>query len=87
MVHNIGITNNHTFLSNTGTSDNLLENIIDRSITIFTGVQKLQGPEISRFLPCMLQFLDNLQRLSGLQLNIKNQSWHNVCPSEKILCN
>ena len=41
MVHNIGITNNHTFLSNTGTSDNLLENIIDRSITIFTGVQKL----------------------------------------------
>ena len=29
----------------------------------FTGVQKLYGPEISRFLPCMLQFLDNLRRI------------------------
>ena len=30
---------------------------------LFMGVQKLYGPEISRFLPCMLQFLDNLRRL------------------------
>ena len=29
----------------------------------FTGVQKLYGPEISRFLPCMIQVLDNLQQL------------------------
>ena len=29
----------------------------------FMGVQKLYGVEISRFLPCMLQFSDNLQRL------------------------
>ena len=32
-------------------------------ILLFTGIQKLYGPEISRFLPCMLQFLDNLRRL------------------------
>ena len=31
-------------------------------ILIFTGVQKLYGTEISRFLPCMLQFLANLRR-------------------------
>ena len=30
----------------------------------FTGIEKLNGPEISRFLPCMLQFLDNVRRLS-----------------------
>ena len=29
-------------------------------ILLLTGLQKLYGPEISRFLPCMLQFLDNL---------------------------
>ena len=29
-------------------------------ILLLTGVQKLCGPEISRFLPCILQFLDNL---------------------------
>ena len=29
-------------------------------ILLLTGVQKLCGPEISRFLPCVLQFLDNL---------------------------
>ena len=27
------------------------------------GVQKLYGPEISWFLPCVLQFLDNLWQL------------------------
>ena len=27
------------------------------------GVQKLYGPETLRFLPCMLQFLDNIRRL------------------------
>ena len=32
-------------------------------ILLLTGVQKLYGPEISLFLPCMLQFLDNLWRL------------------------
>ena len=30
---------------------------------VLTDVQKLLGPEISQFLPCMLQFLDNLWRL------------------------
>ena len=30
---------------------------------LFTGVQKLYGPEIPRFLTCMLQFLVNLHRL------------------------
>ena len=30
---------------------------------LFMAVQKLCGPEISRFLPCMLQFLDNSRRL------------------------
>ena len=29
----------------------------------FTDVQKLYGPEISQFLPCMLQFLTNLRRI------------------------
>ena len=29
-------------------------------IQLFIGVQKLYGPEISRLLQCMLQFLDNL---------------------------
>ena len=33
-------------------------------ILIFTDVQTLYGPEISQFLPCMVQFLDNLWRLS-----------------------
>ena len=32
-------------------------------ILLFTGVQKLCGPEISRFLPYILQFWDNLRRL------------------------
>ena len=30
---------------------------------LFTGVQKSYGPEISRFLPCMQQVLDNLRQL------------------------
>ena len=30
---------------------------------LFTGVQKLYRPEISRFSPCRLQFLDNIQQL------------------------
>ena len=29
-------------------------------ISLFTDVQKLYGPEILRFLPCMIQFLNNL---------------------------
>ena len=29
----------------------------------FTSFQKLYRPNISRFLPCMLQFLDNIHRL------------------------
>ena len=29
-------------------------------ILLFTGIQKSYGPEIPGFLPCMLQFLDNL---------------------------
>ena len=33
-------------------------------ILLFTDVQKLYVPEISQFLPCKLQFLDNLWRLS-----------------------
>ena len=32
-------------------------------ILLFTGFQKLYKPEISRFLPFMLQFLDYLRRL------------------------
>ena len=32
-------------------------------VLYFTGAQKLYGPEISRFSPCMLQFLDNIQQL------------------------
>ena len=32
-------------------------------ILLFTGVQKLYGPEISRFLPCMVQVLVNLCQL------------------------
>ena len=32
-------------------------------ILLFTGVQKLCGPEISRFSPCVLRFLDNLRWL------------------------
>ena len=32
-------------------------------ILLFMGVQKLYGLEISRFLPCMLQFPDNSQLL------------------------
>ena len=31
-------------------------------ILLFTGVQKLYGPEITPFLPRMLQFLENLRR-------------------------
>ena len=31
-------------------------------ILLFTGAQKIYRPEISRFLPCMLHFLDNLRR-------------------------
>ena len=38
-------------------------------------VPKLYGPEISRLLPCMLQFLDNL-------IHRENRSLH-VRPSEK----
>ena len=33
-------------------------------ILIFTDVQKLYGPEIPQFLPCTVQFLDNLWQLS-----------------------
>ena len=32
-------------------------------ILFFTSVQILYGPKISRFLPCMLQYLDNLRWL------------------------
>ena len=32
-------------------------------ILLFTDVQKLYGPDILQFLPCMLQLLDNLWRL------------------------
>ena len=32
-------------------------------ILFLMDVQKLYGPRISQFLPCMLQFLDNLWRL------------------------
>ena len=32
-------------------------------ILIYVDFQKLHGPEISPFLPCILQFLDNLRRL------------------------
>ena len=32
--------------------------------TYLMGVQKLCGPEIARFLPCMVLFLDNLRWLS-----------------------
>ena len=38
----------------------LVSNIRD---LLFTGVQKSYGPEISRFLPCMLQVLENLRQL------------------------
>ena len=34
-------------------------------ILLLTNVQKLHEPEISQFLPCILQFLDNLWRLSN----------------------
>ena len=46
------------------------------AILVFMGVvPKLYGPEISRLLPCMLQFLDNL-------IHRENRSLH-VRPSEK----
>ena len=32
-------------------------------ILLLTGVQKLYGPEISQYSPCILQFLDNIWRL------------------------
>ena len=32
-------------------------------VLLFMGVQRLYGPKISRFLPCMLQYLDNLWQL------------------------
>ena len=32
-------------------------------ILLLAGVQKLYGPEISQFLPCVLQVLDNLRQL------------------------
>ena len=38
--------------------------------TLFTGAQKLCGPEISRFSPYMLQFLDNIQWLLIFSNNI-----------------
>ena len=34
---------------------------VSTGILLFMDVQKLYGPEISRFLPYMLQFLDNLR--------------------------
>ena len=34
-----------------------------RDIAFYGGVQKLYGIDISRFLPCILQILDNLRRL------------------------
>ena len=33
-------------------------------ILFFMSVHKLKGPEISRFLQCMLQFLDNLWKIT-----------------------
>ena len=59
------------------------------------GVQKLHGPEISRFSPYMLQFLDNLRWLFILSNYIREidhfthdlpkRSILNAGPSEKFL--
>ena len=32
-------------------------------VLLFTDAEKLYEPKISQFSPCMLQFLDNIQRL------------------------
>ena len=55
-----------------------------------TDVQKLCGPEISQFLPCMLQFLDSLWRLlhreiDHFTLDLLNSPILNAGPSEKFL--
>ena len=52
-------------------------------ILLFTNVQKLHGPEISQFLPCMLQFLDNLGALPFFLSTQGNRSVH-VRSSEKV---
>ena len=62
---------------------------------LFTDVQKLYGPEISRFLPWMIQFLDNLWRLFifskyiGKQITSCWTVWEgpifHAIPSEKFL--
>ena len=55
-------------------------------ILLFMGVSKIQGPEILRFLPCMLQFLDNFLWFFIFCKYIRNinTSLH-VRPSEKFL--
>ena len=39
------------------------EHMTEQGILLFKGVQKLRGPEVSRFLPCLQQFLDKLRWL------------------------
>ena len=46
-------------------------------------VQKLDGPEISRFLPCKLEVLNNLRQLFFFSSYKWKRSFH-VGPSEKV---
>ena len=50
---------------------------------VFRNIQKLYGTEISQFLPCMLQILDNLWRFFTFFNNRVNKSFY-VEPSEKV---
>ena len=53
-------------------------------ILLFTSVQKYYRPESSRFLPCMLQCLANLQRIVIFSNYMRgNRSLH-VRPSENL---
>ena len=55
-------------------------------LLLFMGVQKLYRPEISWFLPCMLQFLDNLWQVFIFSNDIREKGLTlNAGPSEKFL--
>ena len=51
-------------------------------VLLFMVVQKLSGPEISRFSPCMLQFLDHSRRLFIFSLDLL-KIFHEVIAASK----
>ena len=53
-------------------------------ILLFTGSQKLYVPEILRFLPCILQFLNNLRQLFNFSNHIRGNRALFAGPSEKL---